>query len=269
MLPSSGNVPARTDLVRSPTDVFLERDCFCLIQIHINGVFNSAGKIKSICNIQQVPPGCMKNNMVSARAVDTTDSASAVDAHDLAKNLDARDNTLPIRHNPVENPNPVALIKDEYRPCFFKCHDKFAKMPERVAQFDDEKLYVTAKGVKRHEIVDHNEIESIENTEEVVEEMEEGSDDESGFFPGSQDRFCIEENDRFGKKTPRPGAARQSFKVAVPAEFNDDLATPATGPYEIKRKYQEKLIKLMMKALHAGLLFYRFNFLQLPRVSAR
>lgn len=237
MLASSSNAHSRIDLIRTPTEVYLQRDCFCFLQMNINGVNNSQGKIKATLPPRDVPDGCMKKNTVSAKAAAVENANKHEGRHNLADK--ATDPQFELTHFMVDN-----------RPSYYNCNYTVAKIPDRAVPQDDAKLYVASKGLPQPEIVDDKDIDSVEDTQEAVEEMEEGSDDGSSFFLASQGGLYCEENDGSVEKTQRR-AARQVRKSSGAPEFGDELAATTTRLFQDKSKqYQEKLNRLCFEALH-------------------
>jgi len=233
MLSSFSSAPARTDLIRTPTEVFVQRDCFCFMQRNINGIINTEGKVKPKNNVRDVPAGCMKKNTASAKTVCVSDTKSQP------------------HFRYAESQSAFEHVKNNNVICFFKYPETIAKIPEKRVDEDNANLSASSMAVPSHEIIDDKEVDSVEDTEEAVEEMGEGSDDGSGFFRVYQNRFDEEENGGFSQKAQRYGAARQDVKIAAAAEHRYDLATPTMGRAENKSYAAEKLIK----ALHAGLFF--------------
>ncbi|MGP3591546.1 hypothetical protein [Vagococcus sp. WN89Y] len=194
------------------------------MQRNINGVINTTGKIKSKNHSPDVPDGCMKKNTASAK---TTGTGFIKPEH---------------RHVHEDSPGIFTNFKNQSKICFYKCTETVVKQPEKMIDQDDAKLYASSQEFTPHEIVDDkDDVEPVEDSEDAVEEMGEGSDDGSGFFLGYQNRVCNEKDERVGQKTQRHDPPRQGGKVAVPAECRSELAAPAVGSAENKPQYQEKL----------------------------
>lgn len=187
MLSSFSSVPGRIDIIRTPTEVYVQRDCFCLLQMHIKEVNNSQGKIKAKSNSRDVPDGCMKKNTVSAKKTIVVSDNKHQNHHNLAEKLTDPQAKLP----PSMSGNQA---------CYYHCLHTLAKLPDRAVEEDDKKLYVSANGLPQPEIVDAKDIDSVEDTQEEVEEIEEGSDDGSSFFRAGKSLFNEKEIDGYFKK---------------------------------------------------------------------